>query len=147
MVVRNVHNHPQARGVKLFDRNSEFTDWGQRICMVAGIVGLWHIEECGPVAPVVGVGCSRKILHWHQVNSRDSQIFQVIYAGSTTVTRRTAMRKPAVGTANFRRTCLISDGEVTNMNFVKHLISGTRHDWQWSGVPVRWFESIQINND
>ena len=133
--------------MKLFDRRSEFTDGRQWICLVAGIVGLWHIEECGPVAPVVGVGCSRKILHWHQVNSRDSQIFQVVYAGSTTVTRRTAMRKPAVCTANFRRAGLVSDGEVTNMNFVKHLVSGTRRDWYRSGVPVRRFESIQINND
>ena len=33
------------------------------------------------------------------------------------------------------------------MNLVKHLISGTRHDWYRSGIPVRWLESIQINND
>ena len=32
------------------------------------------------------------------------------------------------------------------MNFVKNFISSTRHDWYRSGVPVRWFESIQINN-
>ena len=133
--------------MELFDRGSEFTDWDQWIFMVAGIVGLWNIEECGPVAPVVGVRCSRKILHRHHVDSSDSKFFQVVYAGSATVMCCSAMRKPAVGTANFRGACLVSNGEVTNMNFVQHLIGGTRHDRYRSGIPVRWFEPIQINND
>ena len=147
VVVDHIHHHADVVGVQRLDGLLQFLRRLQRIDRAGGVVRLGHVEERGPVAPVVFLGSGGEILDGQQMHGGHAQILEVRQAARRLAARGIVrVHKAEVGAALFGRARFVGHGEIAHVHLVQHLVGGLSQCGRCGGVPSLGIHAIKIGD-